>query len=272
MKYMVMECHLSYAIVLAEDGRFLKVANLHYQVGEIVYDVVEMNMPTPKHHMPHIPKWGYALSALACCLVLALTSFLWPTSSPYASVYLSINPEVRIDVDSQDQVVDLEGVNEDGIALLENYTYQDKNLDLVMDELVDRAIEMGYLTEGGTVSLVLDADDNQWVVDHQTTLSDHLHAHLDQKISVVIEIKSARDASQQVTIPVEPVETPVEPEPPVVSEPVDEEVVETPRVEDGDSQYSPSDDDDDDSFDDGDSNYDDADEDDDDADEDDDDD
>ena len=92
MKYMVMECHLSYDIVLAEDGRFLKVANLHYQVGEIVYDVVEMNMPTPKHHMPHIPKWGYALSALACCLVLALTSLLWPTSAPYASVYLSINP------------------------------------------------------------------------------------------------------------------------------------------------------------------------------------
>ena len=30
MKYLVVECGLSYAVVLDEEGRFLKVANLHY--------------------------------------------------------------------------------------------------------------------------------------------------------------------------------------------------------------------------------------------------
>ena len=32
MKYLVMECHLSYAILLDEEGRFLPAANLNYQI------------------------------------------------------------------------------------------------------------------------------------------------------------------------------------------------------------------------------------------------
>ena len=42
MKYMVMECHLSYAVVLDENGSFLKVANMRYEVGQTVENVVEM--------------------------------------------------------------------------------------------------------------------------------------------------------------------------------------------------------------------------------------
>ena len=30
MKYLVMECHPAYAVVLDEEGRFLKVSNLNY--------------------------------------------------------------------------------------------------------------------------------------------------------------------------------------------------------------------------------------------------
>ena len=40
MKYLVMETHPAYAVVLDERGRFLKTANLHYQVGQTVQDVV----------------------------------------------------------------------------------------------------------------------------------------------------------------------------------------------------------------------------------------
>ena len=40
MKYIVMECHFSYAILLDEEGRFLKAAYRGYQVGQSVYDPV----------------------------------------------------------------------------------------------------------------------------------------------------------------------------------------------------------------------------------------
>ena len=31
MKYIVMECHPSFAVLLDEDGRFIKAANLNYE-------------------------------------------------------------------------------------------------------------------------------------------------------------------------------------------------------------------------------------------------
>ena len=45
MKYLVMECHLSYAVVLDEEGRFLRVANRHYKVGQMVTNIIEMQIP-----------------------------------------------------------------------------------------------------------------------------------------------------------------------------------------------------------------------------------
>lgn len=36
MKYLVMECHNSYAILLDETGQFVKAANRHYSVGQTV--------------------------------------------------------------------------------------------------------------------------------------------------------------------------------------------------------------------------------------------
>ena len=40
MKYMVVECHLSYAVVLGEDGCFRKVANMRYEPGQMVTEIL----------------------------------------------------------------------------------------------------------------------------------------------------------------------------------------------------------------------------------------
>lgn len=42
MKYIVMEVRPSYAIVLDENGSFRKAANLHYEVGQTVTEIIEM--------------------------------------------------------------------------------------------------------------------------------------------------------------------------------------------------------------------------------------
>lgn len=73
MKYMVMECHKSFAIVLDEDGNFLKVANLRYQVGQTVYDVIEMNTSKNEETIPkviNLRKLAYAVAAMAACFSL----------------------------------------------------------------------------------------------------------------------------------------------------------------------------------------------------------
>lgn len=43
-----MEVHPAYAVVLDEEGRFLKAANLRYQVGDTVRDIVALRRPKEK--------------------------------------------------------------------------------------------------------------------------------------------------------------------------------------------------------------------------------
>ena len=70
MKYMVMECHLSYAVVLDEEGRFLKVANRQYEVGQTVTEVIEMQMPQSAPQKKKSNRWMYSMAAMAACLML----------------------------------------------------------------------------------------------------------------------------------------------------------------------------------------------------------
>lgn len=212
MKYLVMECHTAYAVVLSDDGRFLKVANMRYEVGQTVTHVVEMVLPQTDPKKQTRRRWIPAVASMAACLVLVLGGFFM-NHMPYASVYMAINPEVRIDVSRTDRVLEITGVNADGLALLEGYEPDSRDLDLVMDALVDRAIHMGYLHEGGNITLTLDAN-HKWVTSHETALNDHLERYLEDKISVTIDIVSQRQTQSQpaqnisdgqtAVIPVEP--------------------------------------------------------------------
>ena len=251
MKYMVMECHLSYAVVLDEEGRFLKVANRHYEVGQTVTDIVEMQVPQSAVQKKKANKWMYSLAAMAACLVLMVTSVFQMGQMTYASVYMTINPEVRIDVNRSDVVVGLDGINPDGNDLIAGYEYKKKDLDLVMDELVDRAIDMGYLHEGGQISLVLDADSDEWIIVHSDTLTTQLNEHLNEKLSVTIEVTDTKEQSNQVVIPVAPEEesgysesdygeTEQTTAPPVSSQPSESDYNDS-SYDDGQSDYGESD-------------------------------
>ena len=208
MKYLVMECRPAYAVVLGDDGTFLKVANMRYEVGQTVTDVILLNLPevTEQPKTNH-KRWISSFAAMAACLALVITSIFFTGQMPYASVYMTINPEVRIDVSRSDVVVGVEGMNADGAELLEGYDHKKKDLDTVMDELVDRAIDMGYLHEGGKITLSLDGDE-EWIVSHETHLNQHLNDHLTDKITVTIDIEQKQPTTTAPTgtivIPVGP--------------------------------------------------------------------
>ena len=204
MQYIVMECHTSYAIVLDETGKFLKAANMHYEVGQTVTEIVQMQEPETQSKPKKNLKWVYTLATIAACLVLAFTSLFTIRQTPYASVYMTINPEVRIDINRKDIVIGLEGMNADGIQLVTDYSYKEKNLNLVMDELVDRAIEMGYLSSGGQITLKLDAEDDEWVIVTGNTLGDHLNEYLTEKVSVTIQVNETITTGQEIVIPTNP--------------------------------------------------------------------
>lgn len=160
MKYIVMECRPSYAIVLDEEGRFLRTANLRYEVGQTVEHVVLMR--EQKALSVRLRVLAGAAGATAACLALTLGAGYYQTYvRTYSHIYMSINPDVQMDLNRKGTVVGLSGMNADGQALLADYDGKGKDKTLVADELIDRALDMGFLTAGGQVAFLIDAPEEE---------------------------------------------------------------------------------------------------------------
>lgn len=186
MTYLVMENHLSYSLVLDEAGHFLQVANLGYEIGQTVEQVVRVGKK-PKSNALTLRLTG-AAGAIAACFALVFSLYMNNLSAPFASIYMSINPAVRMDVREDGRVVGLSPVNDDGALLIDGYKWKQKDMTLVADELADRAIEMGFLSDGGTVSIDIDSPDELWFQETGISFRQNLDEHLSERISVTIEV------------------------------------------------------------------------------------
>ena len=197
MSYLVMECHPGYAVLLDEEGRFLKAANLRYEIGQRVYDPVLMKETPQKHR--HAVRWiSSGIAAIAACLLLFFGfGYYQNFIQPYSSIYLSINPEVQMNLNRQGTVVELIGANEDGKKLLEGYSGKGKDKVTVADELIDRAIEMGFLSEGGRVSFSIDSPDDALFQEYGAELRTKVTEHLDGRIAITIEIVNHRNGREE---------------------------------------------------------------------------
>ena len=188
MKYIVMECHPSYAVLLDEEGRFVKAANLHYETGQTVCEPVLMREePVKQRNRLRWARSGFAAVA-ACFLLLIGLNYYRSTLTAYSSIYLTINPEVQMDLNRKGAVIRLEGINEDGAALLEDYEYKGKDRLTVADDLIERAIDMGFLSEGGQVSFSIDAPDEALVRKYGEELQTEVLKHLENRYTITVEV------------------------------------------------------------------------------------
>lgn len=194
MKYIIMECHSSYAVLLDEEGRFLKAANRQYQIGQTVDDPILMKEPGTGKRIKLRAIMGIA--AAAACFLLAFTGYYRDYMVRDTSICLTINPSVRMELNRKGQVLSVAGVNEDGRKLLEGYQQGSKDRLAVTRELIDRAIHMGYLSAGGKVVLDIDAPDEvvfqKYGVEFRTELTDYLKETWSVEIEIVRDDKGAQ--------------------------------------------------------------------------------
>ena len=190
MRYLVMECGFSYAVVLDQQGRFLKVANLGYAVGQTVDSVIPFQEERKKSRTSRrvIP----VLAAAACLCLVFLGGFQY-ILSPYGTVRIQINPDVMISVNRWDYAVDVEGMNDDGEELVEDYHYIGKKVDQVSDELADRAVDQGFLKEGDQITLTVESEHEDWKTATEDLLITELTIHLDSSV----EIRTAGEAEEE---------------------------------------------------------------------------
>ena len=230
MNYLVMEVHPAYAVVLDEEGRFLKAANLRYQVGDTVRDIVELRRPKEKRPALWKPLSGVA--GLAACLCIVFFGYYQPNFVPYGALRIQINPDVELTLSRTDRVLELEGLNEDGQSLIAGYEYSGKDREDVTGELVERAIDLGYLSGGETVSITVTSADADWQAREEQAAREDLEERYGETIVIQIGPADEEPPATEVVIPV----TPPEPEP--TPEPSPEQA--DPPVVPDDTDYGPN--------------------------------
>ena len=217
--YLVMEVHSAYAVLLDNEGRFIKAANAGYQIGEVVEKVFPLKYPEDRRkQMSRVIRFAAGLAACLCVAVFGVYEYQY-FFIPYGTLQMQINPDIEMTLSRSGRVLDLDGINDDGKLLIDDYEYSGKNQYTVIDELTDRAIELGFLTDGGQVALLADSKNSAWAETLQKDLVDELNEHLKQyDLTISVNIGTIDDAdrleeSQTITIPIP------EPEPEPTAEP-----------------------------------------------------
>lgn len=219
MKYLVMETFKSYAVLLDEEGRFVKSGNLGYEIGDTVTNPVLMR-DTPLEKVKGTRKITTRIAAgiLTIAAIVALfvgVNVYQQNYAPYTSIFMMINPEVEMILNRNGEVIDLEGANADGRVLLEGYASNSKDKTVILNELVDRAIEMEFLADGGQVSISIDTPDQDLFEKYGI----ELRRELDGRTRITIQITDIENKGNPQRPPVAP-----EPEPaPKPTTPVDDD-------------------------------------------------
>lgn len=111
MKAVIVDLKNHQAAALCDDGRVIRLADAGYTLGQIV-EVHARKRRTPL--------WlRYASTAAAAALLLVGAGGGAAYAMPYGVVSLDVNPSLEYTINRFDYVLSVEGVNEDGRALLE---------------------------------------------------------------------------------------------------------------------------------------------------------
>ncbi len=139
MKGIVVDRKGRHAVVLTGDGSFSKIHNQDYfMIGH----EIEFEKPfrTKRSMLAKISS-----IAAAALFILGLSYGAYSYTMPYSYVDVDINPSLELTANIYDIIIKTETFNEDGEKLLEKHKLTYKKLDAGITELVNSAIEQGYL-------------------------------------------------------------------------------------------------------------------------------
>lgn len=199
MNYLVLETHPAYVVVLDEQGRFLKAANQNYQVGQQLGQIIPFRQPKPE--ISWVKKSMASLAGLAACLCLVLGGYFGyyqPNFTAYGSLLVEINPQVELTLSQTHRVLNLGAQNEDGQVLIEDYDYQNKDGDTVVEELVTRAMALGFLSNGESVTLTVQGQDADWNRQQEDSARSALESRYGDAITIYL---SGEQPEQEVILP-----------------------------------------------------------------------
>lgn len=197
MKYLVMECHEDYVVLLDEEAGFIKAKNTGLTVGETIEHPVLLKSTASRRSI--IMKVTYGLAAAAACLAVVFgINHYHEYMTPYSNIRLSINPDVEMTLNHHGQVLSVEGLNEDGKILVEDYEPERQDKIIIADELIDRAIDMGYLSDDAVIIFDIDTPDKELLTQYGIELRSEAEIHTAEFDNVnIIIIDHNQEASEE---------------------------------------------------------------------------
>lgn len=193
MTYLVMECKKAYAVVLSEDKRFIKVANLNYQVGQKIDRVIELEVDETRDNILQFPKIKSYFATAAACLALLFVGTWQMYFVEIGTLEMQINPSLKFHVNRMNYVLSVEGTNDDGEKLLENYKPHISSLENATKELTDIAKTEGYFEKDATIYIKAQSKNEKWAEKTQTQVYEELSEHLGEKVTVGVGEKPIKE-------------------------------------------------------------------------------
>lgn len=187
MKYLVMECHDNYAILLDEEVGFVRAKNTGLTVGETIENPQLLKNASSRKNI--IMKVTYGLSAVAACVAVMFgINHYNEYITPYSNIRLSINPDVEMVLNHHGQVLSLKGMNKDGEMLVDGYNPKRQDKIVVADELIERAIDMGYLSDNAIIIFDIDTPDKELLTQYSIELRSEaeIYTHEFDNVNIVI--------------------------------------------------------------------------------------
>ena len=177
MKYMVMECHPAYAVLMDEASRIVHAANLHYEVGQVVESPVLLEQAAARPVISRNVR--RFIAAAACFALMAGAGGLYYRTNymVYSSIVVCAAADMRMDVSRSGKVLSVQPLNQDAAHLLADYDCKGKDQLTVTNELIERATQNGYVQKGDTVHVYYDKDKNKDPENYQNNVAQAIASH-----------------------------------------------------------------------------------------------
>ncbi len=157
MSVMIMETNGREAIALTRDGRFIKIRNAGYQVGQEVLIKPEMIIRSSSRPGRSAVVKIAAVAACFCLLFASIFGLVILNTQSYGYVSVDVNPSIEYRLNRFDRVVSVSAVNEDGEALLSaigESNLKGADIELALSLTVDELFVQGYLQNEGAGMLI----------------------------------------------------------------------------------------------------------------------
>ena len=175
--------------------------NVYDAITNVDEDLIEAAVPKRKSGLNRINKNTIIslVSVIAACLFIGIFAgirffgtdknekkVIQPVQS---KIYITINPAICLDLSEDGSILEIEALNEDGQNLITDYRYNKKDRMAVTEELIQKAIDSGYLEKGGKVTLSIESENNDDFIQYDSEFREIVLDNFSRKQGISVEIR-----------------------------------------------------------------------------------